>query len=59
MTFEEFWKRNKKRYLKLANSNDMDFYIKLAIHTAAEEAWDIAQSNTVIDRSYNHENVDD
>jgi len=37
MTFEEFWKQNRDRYLKLAEKN-----VKLAINCAAEEAWDVS-----------------
>jgi len=37
MTFEEFWKQNNNRYWELAQSGPLS----LAIHTAAEEAWDI------------------
>ena len=42
MKFEEFWKNNRDRYEKLAETNVM-----LAINTAAEEAWELSQSNTV------------
>lgn len=41
MTFEEFWMQNRDRYRALFIQNPV-----LAIHTAAEEAWEIAQSNT-------------
>ena len=37
MTFEEFWKQNRDRYLCLFGT--------LAIHTAAEEAWDIVSND--------------
>jgi len=36
MTFEEFWKQNRKRYYDLAKGSSA-----FATHTAAEEAWDI------------------
>ena len=35
MTFKDFWKSNKDRYLKIAELN-----VKLAINCAAEDAWD-------------------
>ena len=37
MTFKEFWKTNRDRYEKLAETNVM-----LAINTAAEEAWELS-----------------
>ena len=43
MTFEDFWKQNRDRYLKIAEID-----IKLALNCAAEDAWGIAQSNTII-----------
>jgi len=43
MTFEDFWKQNRDRYLKIAEID-----IKLALNCAAEDAWGIVQSNTII-----------
>jgi len=43
MTFEEFWKSNRDRYEKLSKTN-----IMLAVNTAAEEAWDLSLTNTVV-----------
>ena len=42
MTFEEFWKQNRERYLKLSEVN-----IMLAICAAAEDAWENSAANTV------------
>ena len=42
MTFEEFWKQNRDRYLEISKVNVM-----LAINTAAEEAWENSAANTV------------
>ena len=42
MTFKEFWKNNRSRYEELAKTNVM-----LAINTAAEEAWEGCESNTI------------
>lgn len=39
MNFEEFWKNNKERYLKIA---ELD--IKLAINCACKDAWNLAYS---------------
>ena len=42
MDFRAFWKQNKARYLEIAKLD-----VKLALHTACEDAWDLALSNTV------------
>ena len=42
LNFEQFWMHNIMRYLKLAEIN-----VVLAINTAAEDAWEIAMSDTV------------
>jgi hypothetical protein len=50
MTFEEFLNRNMDRYLKIAKSTETlhGFDIKLALQTAAKEAWEVGQANTVV-----------
>jgi len=47
MTFEEFWKQNNNRYWELAQSGPLS----LAIHTAAEEAWNIKDNDLNLNKT--------
>ena len=55
MHFEDFWKKNRERYLKIAELN-----VKLAINTAAEEAWDAERKikcHYALDCDYRYEDI--
>ena len=53
MTFEEFWKQNRERYLKLSKVN-----IMLAINTAAEESWEAVEANTRMVPNFQNTDID-